>query len=442
MDLEKIREIIKEKNIHTIRIEFPDHNGLCKGKLIPASRFEAVCEEGINCSQATFSIDLASGIPAGTGTAEEVDFVDMNIIPDLNTFTTVPYQPGLARVIGDIYFQGKPFPYSPRWLLKNVIAEYEKLGYEPIAATELEFFVFTEGGKSLYQNRPACVYMSGVRVDPQDLMITLQNNLLEMGLDILYLNHEYFNSQYEVNGQHANALKMADHTFVFKQACKDIAFQKGLFLTFMGRPKDESGGSGYHLHFSLNDKKTGKNAFNDPSAPNGINDLMKSFIAGQLRHARAMTPFMAPTINSYKRYVPGSFAPYFITWGMDNRTTYIRVPNERGNASRVENRSGCASANPYFAIALPLIAGLMGIKEKLDPGAPFVGDSYSADPEQYNTVPLYLHEAVAELEKDKALCEAIGPEIIKNYTVLKKSEAEKFRAHVTEWEFNEYAFHL
>jgi len=441
MDLAQVREQLRAADIHTIRIEYPDLHGICRGKIIPAARFEQVLEEGISCSQAVYSIALDSSIPPGTGTAEEIDFVDMNVVPDLCSFTMVPYQPGVARVIGDAYYKGEPLNYSPRWLLKKVIAEYEELGFTPVAATELEFFVFDKTGQERYQDKPSCVYMNGVRVDPQNLMITLQKNLIEMGLDILYLNHEYFNSQYEVNGRHAHALKMADDTFAYKQACKDIATQNGLLLTFMGRPKNDSGGSGYHLHYSLNDKASGKNAFDDPSAPDGINHLMRHFIAGQLKHARAMTPFLAPTVNSYKRYMPDSFAPYYVGWGLDNRTTYIRVPGERGSATRVENRAGCASANPYLAIALPLIAGLIGIKAKLDPGPAFVGDLYSAHG-AYPTVPLHLHEALAELENDTELCAAVGPEIIRNFLVLKKAEAEKFRTHVTEWEFNEYSFHL
>ena len=442
MDLAQVQEQMKAADIHTLRIEFADQHGVCRSKIVPARRLEEVLAEGINCAQPTLSLDLAYGIPPGTGTAEAVDYADMTIIPDPGTFTLVPYQPGTARMIGDIYFDGKPLPYSPRGLLKKVIGLYHELGMEPIVATELEFFVFDSEGKQYYQDKPSCVYTTGIRVDPLDLMPTLQNTLIEMGLDVLYVNHEFFASQYEVNGRHTHALRMADETFTFKAVCKDVAFQKGLLLTFMGRPKDESGGSGYHLHFSINDKNTGKSLFDDPSAPDGMPDVMRQFIAGQMEHAAGMTPFLAPTVNSYKRYVPNAFAPYYLAWGLDNRTTYIRVPSERGPASRVENRAGCASANPYFAIAVTLLAGLDGIRNKMELGEPYRGDVYGEDPTKFPTVPFYLHEAVAALESDKTLCELIGPEIIQNFTVLKKAEAEKFRTHVTEWEFNEYSYHL
>jgi glutamine synthetase len=155
-----------------------------------------------------------------------------------------------------------------------------------------------------------------------------------------------------------------------------------------------------------------------------------------------MSPFLAPNINSYKRYVPDSFAPYFIAWGMDNRTTYVRIPRERGPATRVENRAGCASANPYLLIAVTLLAGLDGINSKLDPGRPYSGDIYHDESGDYEPVPFYLHEAVQELLKDEALCAAIGPEIVRNFTTMKLAEAEKFRTHVTDWEFKEYSYHL
>ena len=169
---------------------------------------------------------------------------------------------------------------------------------------------------------------------------------------------------------------------------------------------------------------------------------MRQFIAGQMAHSKGMTAFLAPTVNSYKRYVPDSFAPYFLAWGKDNRTTYIRIPRERGAATRVENRAGCASANPYFAIAVTLLAGLDGIRNKMALGQPYVGDIYGEDPTKFQTMPFYLHEAVGHLLEDKALCEAIGPEIIRNYSTMKLAEAERFRTHVSNWEFQEYSYHL
>ena len=444
MDLKEIQKKIKAANIDTLRIEFPDMFGVNRGKIVPARRLEAILEEGINCAKPTFSLDLSYNIPEGTGTADEVNYEDMTIVPDPKTFCIVPYQENTARFIGDIYVDGKPFSYSPRWLLKKAIQKYEDKGLIPITASELEFFVFKKNGEALehYCDKPSNVYTVGARVDPLGLMRNLQNVLLEMGIDVLYSNHEFFQGQYEINWKHSDALTVADQAFTFKAVCKEFAFMNDLLVTFMGRPKDELGGSGYHMHFSVNDAATGKNVFDDPSGKDGLSDIIRHFIGGQLAHAKGMALLFAPTINSYKRYTLGSFAPYYIAWGLDNRSTYIRVPRERGFGARVENRAPCASANPYLINAVALLAGLDGIEKKTDPGDYYEGDVYGEDPGTFDTVPLYMRDAIAAFKEDEVLCEAIGPEIVQNILALRENEVERFRTHVTEWEFNEYAYHL
>jgi glutamine synthetase len=444
MEKKEILERMKAAEIDTLRIDFPDMHGVNRGKIVPASRLEEVLEEGINCAKPTFSLDLAYNVVPGSGTGEEVNYEDMTIVPDLETFTIVPYQKGTARFIGDIYADGKPFPYSPRWLLKRVISLYKERALEPIAACELEFFAFRKEGENFnyYCDKPSNVYTTGPRVDPVDLLRELQNALLQMGMDVLYCNHEFFQGQFEINWRHVDVLKMADQTFTFKAVCKEVAFLHDLYLTFMGRPKGEMGGSGFHTHFSCNDAKTGKNLFDDPTGKEGMSDLMRYFIGGQMAHAKGMTLFFAPTINSYKRYTLNSFAPYYLAWGLDNRTTYIRVPRERGMATRVENRAACASANPYLVLAAGLIAGLDGIENRIDPGDYYVGDIYAEEPGKFETVPLYMRDAIDELEKDKVLCDALGQEIVQNIITMKRNEEERFRTFVTDWELEEYFYHL
>jgi glutamine synthetase len=161
-----------------------------------------------------------------------------------------------------------------------------------------------------------------------------------------------------------------------------------------------------------------------------------------MAHAKGMSALFAPTINSYKRYVPDSFAPYYLAWGLDNRTVHCRVPGERGPATRVENRAPCASANPYLIFAAAFAAGLDGIENKIDPGEHAVGDIYGVEPGTYDTVPFYLRDALEELKADKVLCEAMGPELIQAFVALKEDELDRFRKHVTDWEFNEYSFQL
>jgi glutamine synthetase len=261
-----------------------------------------------------------------------------------------------------------------------------------------------------------------------------------MGFPIIYLNHEFFQSQFEVNWKYDHALTVADQTFTFKAVCKEIAYQHGLLLTFMGRPRNDSGGSGYHVHFSLSDPESRRNLFDDPAGQHGLSDLARWFIGGQLAHARGMAALCAPTINSYKRYVAGSFAPINYAWGLDNWTIFLRVPSERGRSTRVENRAPCASANPYLVFAATFAAGLDGIENKIDPGEPCLGDCYSN--EALTPAPRTLEEALEELRKDAVICEAIGPEMIKAFTAVKQEEIARFNHFVTDWEFAEYSHHL
>jgi glutamine synthetase len=210
----------------------------------------------------------------------------------------------------------------------------------------------------------------------------------------------------------------------------------------MGRPVNEGGGNGYHTHISLAHAESNENAFYDPQAEDGISDLQRYFIGGQLAHARGMSALLAPTINSYKRFLPDSFAPYNIAWGGDNRTVYCRVPDDRGKGTRIENRAGCASANPYLVIAAILAAGLDGIENKIDPGPAADGDVYHDESGQYQQVPFYLRDAIAELKADTVLAEAFSPELIGAFVALKENEESRFKTTVTDWEFNEYAYHL
>ena len=445
MDLKEIQERIKAENINALRIEYPDLYGICRNKLIPAKNLEQVAEEGLNFAQAIYAIHLSNDVAPETGCGYEIEWKDMTIMPDLDTFAVLPYLEGTARLIGNAFREGEPIPVDPRFALQRILKKYEEKNIRPVSASELEFFLFNpaEGpAPDLYNSNLSCVYQINPTCDRMGFLYNLQNTLLQMGLEIIYLNHEFFPSQYEINWKYDHAMDMADQSFTFKYVCKEMAALNNLHLTFMGRPTTEGGGSGYHIHLSLSDPKTRKNIFNDPEGQYGISDLMRYFIGGQMAHAKGMSALLAPTINSYKRYVPDSFAPYYLAWGLDNRTVYCRVPSERGPATRVENRAPCASANPYLAFAAAFAAGLDGIENKIVPGEHAVGDIYGVDPGTYETIPFYLRDALEELKADEVLCEAMGPELIQAFIALKEDELERFRKHVTDWEFREYSFQL
>lgn len=441
MDIKEIKEKLREDNIDTLRVEYPDLYGQCRTKTFPVNKLEALVEDGVNFAKAVYAMDLSGDIPPGTGVADEIEWTDMTVYPDLDTYTKIPYLKNTGRLLGDPYFDGKPSGVCPRTLLKRVIGLYKELDLVPVTATELEFFLFrAENGEAgpLYSSLPGQVYMNGPHVDDLDFLRNIQNILMEMGLDILYMNHEVFPGQYEINWTYSDALTDADNAFTFKTVSREFAYTQGLHLTFMDRPQNDNGGSGYHVHFSLSDLERSENLFDDPNGKNGLSDLARNFIAGQMAHAKGMTPFMLSSINAYRRVMLDSFAPYFLTWGLDNRTVYLRIPNERGKAARCENRGPGAGANPYLVIAVSLLAGLEGIKNKMDPGEPFIGDAYRQDPETTDTVPLYLQDALAALKKDIVLCEAIGKDLVDCYTALKYGEVEAFRTAVTDWEVEYY----
>jgi glutamine synthetase len=445
MDLKEIQEIIKTENITSLRFEFPDLFGIGRGKTMPAKKLASVAEEGLGFAQAIYAIHLGNDAAVGSGCCDEIEWKDMTIIPDLDTFAVLPHLEGTARLIGNAFRDGNPIAVDPRNCLANVLKKYEAKGLRPVCATELEFYLFEPSPgnpKELYNSNLHCVYQLNYSSDKKGFLSKLQHNLIELDLDIIYMNHEFFPSQYEINWKYGEAMKIADQTFTFKSVCKEMAAQNDLHLTFMGRPTTEGGGSGYHIHLCLSDLETHKNLFDDPKGEHGISDLMRYFIGGQMAHAKGMSALFAPTINSYKRYVPDSFAPYYLAWGLDNRTVYCRVPDERGSETRVENRAPCASANPYLVFAAAFAAGLDGIENKIDPGDPAVGDIYGVEPGTYDTIPFYLRDSLDELKADKVLCDAMGPELIQTFVALKENELERFRQHVTDWEFKEYSYQL
>ncbi|MBI4786481.1 MAG: glutamine synthetase [Chloroflexi bacterium] len=442
---EAILRQIDAAHIRTIKIQFPDFFGVARTKAVPARQFPHLLEHGIQFALPTFSLDLAGNGAAGTGTAEEVGFPDMTAIPDLSTFTVLPWEPHTAAVIADLYYEGEPIALAPRNILKRVLAQYERRNLLPIVGSELEFYLLKrdDGGTwHTYSEKPSMVYTWNSTIDPDGITRKICDAVEEMGHRALAVSHEYFPGQFEINLDHGEALNMADRTFFYKQAVKEIAWQNGLMATFMAKPRSDLGGSGYHVHMSIAQPETRENLFYDPRGDGGLSDLACSFVGGQIAHARGMTAVLAPTVNSYKRFVPGAFAPYFVVWGFDNRTCYVRIPPERKGGTRVENRTADGVANPYLVFAATLAAGLDGIDQHLNPGPPFSGDAYSTASPDTPVIPQFLHEAVTALEEDAVMCAALGPAFVKAFGAVKRLESQRFCAHVTDWEFNEYAFHL
>ena len=264
----------------------------------------------------------------------------------------------------------------------------------------------------------------------------------ELGLQPIAASHEYGCGQYEINLDHGEAVDAVDRSFRFKDVAKQIAARHGLLATFMGRPFDHDDGSGMHLHISL--ERDGVNAFADAAGEEGVSTVAHQFAAGVIAHTPALTAFLNPTVNAYRRLVAESLAPTHINWGYDNRLALLRFPPERGRATRLEVRTGDGSANLYLAVAGILFAGIDGIRRGLELGPPVVGNPYEHEA-LGEALPSSLDESLAGLEADAMLREAIGDRLCQMFLTIKRYELDRWHAElakVTDWERREYGFHL
>lgn len=420
--------------VTSIRVLYPDLHGIARGKDVPISEFDHVLESGLCFCAAVMGTDLRHTPVVGG----EAGYPDLIARPDMTTLTPLPWEPGVAACLSDLSPAdgGAPIP-DPRGAVRKAVANLEALGYAPIVGPELEFFLLNADGSRRVDNL-SMVYTVGPQADPGGLVRGMTEQLAQLGLEVFAVNHEFMNSQYEINLRHADALTAADRAFRLKIAVKDIAAQNGLIATFMGKPFNDQGGSGTHLHVSLN--HDGGNVF---GTPEGLVTELPAFVAGAIEHAPALMALLNPTVNAYRRIQPDSLAPTHANWGWDNRATFIRIPPERGAATRIELRVGDGAANPYLAIAAVLAAGTDGIKRNLTPPAAVEGDAYRAPDELIGApLPRTLEDALDALEADSVLTAALGPEIVETFLAVKRFETDRHREWVSDWDLAEYLHHL
>ena len=366
----------------------------------------------------------------------------------------MPWEAGTkatARLICDVYTpDGKPFEGDPRHILKRVMEEAAELGFEYNVGPELEFFIF-KPKEETGEIKPVTHDVAGYfDFSPRDLASEVRKDIIfaleAMGLEVEMSHHEVAPGQHEIDFKYGPALLQADRAITFKHVVKSIAYKHDLYASFMPKPIFGQNGSGMHVHQSLLDIKTGKNAFFDAGDNYKLSAVAKSFIAGQLQHVKGMSAVTAPTVNSYKRLVPGYEAPVYICWAQINRSALIRIPRYspgREQATRAELRCPDPSCNPYLAFAVMLKAGLDGVKRKLTPPEPVEEDVYEFDEaklisRKIDTLPASLGEAMIELKKDKVVQEALGPHTYPLYIKAKKAEFDEFRLQVTKWELDKY----
>ncbi|NVP56502.1 glutamine synthetase family protein [Mycoplana rhizolycopersici] len=442
--LEELKKDVAEGRIDTVLACQVDMQGRLMGKRFHAQFFvDGAYEETHSCNY-LLATDMEMETVSGyRSTSWASGYGDYTMKPDLSTLRRIPWLEGTALVLCDVldHHTHKEVPHSPRAILKRQVKRLEAMGLKAYMASELEFFLFDQ----TYDDARESGYrdlrlVSGYNEDyhifqttkEEDVMRAIRNGLQGAGIPVENSKGEASAGQEEINVRYADALTMADRHVIIKNGCKEIAWQRGKAITFLAKWHYNAAGSSSHLHQSLwsLDGKTSK--FHDPEAKYGMSEMMRSYVAGLLNHASEITYFLAPYINSYKRFMAGTFAPTKAVWSKDNRTAGYRLCGENTKAIRIECRVGGSDLNPYLAMAALLAAGIAGIEGNLELEAPFVGDAYGG--QGIREIPKTLREATEFMTTSKMLREAFGEEVIDHYTRAAEWEQEEYDRRVTDWE--------
>ncbi len=441
MDAKDLLKRAKEDRVQFVSLQFTDVTGAVKSVDLPVRNLEDALTDGV-----WFDGSSVEGFA-------RIQESDMRLIPDPNTYAILPWSPEdrrRARVFCDIYTpEGKPFEGDPRGTLKRMLAKLAERGWTYNIGPEPEFFLFKGTNGRGVHPVPHDVggYFDFSSFDEAVIVRTeLMEALMTMGLEVEVGHHEVALGQHEIDFRYADALKAADNVLTLKYTVKAIAAQHGLIASFMPKPIFGINGSGMHCHQSLFDRQ-GNNLFFDPNDEMKLSSIGRSFIAGQLAHARALAALVAPTVNSYKRLVPGYEAPVYIGWAQINRSALIRIPRYtegRDKSMRAELRFPDPSSNPYLAFTGMLAAALDGIDRGLTPPPPLNNvNLYHLEKEErqrlgVGELPGSLAEALRELEQDEVLKQALGPVTYEAFMRAKKEEWEEFRLRVTDYEIERY----
>jgi glutamine synthetase len=433
---EYVLKTAKEHDVKFIRLWFTDILGMLKSFAITVEELEGALEDGMG-----FDGSSIEGFA-------RIDESDMVALPDPDTFQLVPWRPtehhAVARMFCDILRPGgEPFEGDPRYVLKKNLKRAANMGYTFYVGPELEYFYFKDSTGT--EMLDAGGYFDMTTMDAAtDLRRETVLNLEELGIGIEYSHHEVAPSQHEIDMRYTDALTMADNVMTYRLVVKQIALQHGVYATFMPKPVFGINGSGMHVHQSL--FKEGKNAFFDPKDSYHLSQTAKSYIAGLLKHAPALTSVTNQWVNSYKRLVPGYEAPVYLSWARRNRSDLIRVPEYKPgkeNATRVEFRSPDPACNPYLAFSVMLAAGLDGIENGYQAPEPIEENVYEMSEVErqkrgIGTLPPDLLEAIQLTEKSDIVRKSLGDHVFQAFITNKKIEWNQYRAQVTEYELKKY----
>jgi glutamine synthetase len=441
-DVAAVTERLAGQGIDVVRVSYPDMIGVDRGRDVLLAELGTAVSHGLAFCRAVYHTSpMGDVVPVQGGLAEGLP--DIAVRPDLSTLTPLPWEQGAAWCLGDaVTPDGAPAPESPRTVARRAADHVASLGYTLVCGPELEFYLCEPapgGGWQRYANDLGNVYVVGRKGDPQGVLLYMLRQLRDAGLQVTAANHEFSPGQFEINLGHSALGDAADRSFRLKSAVQEIARHRGLLATFMAKPFNDEGGSGFHVHVSLADQ-SGQNVFGDDAGQDGLSAAGRHAIGGVLAHAPALSALLNPTINSYKRFGPDTLAPWLIDWGLDNRSAMVRIPPERGAAARMEVRLGDATANPYLAMAAVGAAVYLGLSAKAEPPAKLEG--YGYDPARSGMLPQRLGDALDALEADTELAEVLGGYFVASFLAYKRNEIERFERFVTDWEFREYAYHL
>jgi len=429
--------LVAEHNVRFIRLQFTDILGIPKNVSITIKQLE----KALN-NELMFDGSSIEGFV-------RIEESDMYLYPDPDTFVIYPWryseEGAVARLICDIYNpDGTPFEGDPRYVLRRALQSAAEMGYTFKVGPEAEFFLFhtAQDGSTTTQTHDQAGYFDLSPVDlgetaRRDMVLTLE----KFGFEIEASHHEVAPGQHEIDFKYSDALDIADKIITFKMVVRTVAQKHGLHATFMAKPRFELAGNGMHMNQSL--FKGNENAFWDPEKPDQLSDDALSYVAGVLKHAKAITAITNPTINSYKRLVPGFEAPMYIAWSFQNRSPLIRVPAKRGLSTRVELRSPDPSCNPYLALAVVLSAGLDGIKNRLQPPPPCNRNIFEMTIEEraahgIDSLPSNLKEAREALLVDEVIKKALGSHVLQRFLDAKQQEWNEYMSRVHQWELDRY----
>lgn len=447
MDIKAVEGLLHEHKVRSVRIGGADLDGVYRGKRVSSEQFLRGLEEGFPQCDVLFGWDIQDEVIGSLPFSNwEIGFGDVIMRPDLSTFAIVPWEEGNASVICDFYTEaGEPLPIAPRFVLRRVLGEALTAGYTAKMAAELEARFFKEDQRSLHVKKfddlvplnPGlnCYSIHHASID-EPFIGFICRMMDEYGIPVEAYNREHGAGMYEINIRYAEALQAADQTLLYKSATKELAAQLGGTATFMAKFRDDVDGCGGHLHQSLWDASAERSLFWDEPGEHHMSDLLRHYLAGVLATLSEFMLMYAPNVNSYKRFVPLTWAPTNVTWGIENRTAALRLIGGGPGAIRLENRVPGADMNPYLAFAASLAGGLYGIEKKLEPPSPVKGSAYNDT--KAAKLPGSLPEALERFRSSELARRYFGDAFVEQYVAFREWEVEKARRAVTDWERRRY----